>query len=239
MIVHSCKMLGIKKTLNWHNERCVCVVSSSTAQRKLVFSRNSGPVNAHQHFHQWFTIIVAALEVMALSLHQDSLSDDFYLSKWDINSKNEANSFSHVHDDQLQLHHSILGHLATISHPLADCMHSLVTSCECECNASVVGSLHNVMQAGMSKQRLSSFALHDAYPRWVLNQPGWCGHQVLGEASSVIGHIPAVAALCLYLECMDLCLMQLCKQTVHAISHLPAFCGIADLLLLYILSECL
>ena len=33
--------------------------------------------NAYRHFYQCFKFVVTALEVIALSLHQDDLSDDF------------------------------------------------------------------------------------------------------------------------------------------------------------------
>ena len=116
VIVHSCKLLCIKNTLDRMQAVCTFFLNSpkrngllvdivgkcipTGSKRKALIdlcrTRWAERQNAYQHFYQCFTFVVTALEVIALSLHHDDMSDDFRNCKWDNNSKNEANSLLHV-----------------------------------------------------------------------------------------------------------------------------------------------
>ena len=51
--------------------------------------------SAYQHFYQTYIYIVFALEVIALGLHRDDLSEKYSDSTWCPDSKSSANSLLH------------------------------------------------------------------------------------------------------------------------------------------------
>ena len=118
VIVHSCKNLYIKNTLDKMQAVCAFFLNSPkrnglleeiVGRQTFVFegNRRKSLIDlcktrwaerqiAYQHFYQCFTFITTALEVIALSFHQDHLSDDNRNCSWDNDSKNTANSFLHA-----------------------------------------------------------------------------------------------------------------------------------------------
>ena len=114
--VHSCKILYIKNTLDKMQAVCAFFLNSPKRNGLLeeIVGRQTFEGNrrkslidlcktrwaerqiAYQHFYQCFTFITTALEVIALSFHQDDLSDDYRNCSWDNDSKNTANSFLHA-----------------------------------------------------------------------------------------------------------------------------------------------
>ena len=54
---------------------------------------------AYQRFYQCYKFIVMAMEVVALGLHKEDLSENFATATWDSDSKSSANSLLHAVTD--------------------------------------------------------------------------------------------------------------------------------------------
>jgi len=111
VIAHSCKLPNVRNVIDIMKETCLFFIHSpkrtgllesilnneitQSSKRKAILdlckTRWAMRHVAYSHFYTSFVYIVKALEVIAYSLHEDTISTDF-TSGWDTSSKSNASS---------------------------------------------------------------------------------------------------------------------------------------------------